>query len=540
VKVQRYSGYSLTPRSYIDSISHCHIGLSVLLLCFRAISPSTATAQDRARYDHRTVCVMDSDISIDNRSSACRGSVPSPLFLVKRSGVSKPVDSATASNTSPLSNKASMLSQPAPYLRHDLKSAESIQWKPLLLQSLMFYSIEHTWRIASDSKIRQLLATKPFWHDYAASLNQFNMRRWNDGDSFLVNYVGHPMQGAVSGFIEIQNDPRGRGLSFGKSRAYWSSRGRAFLWATAYSTQFEIGPLGEAAIGNAGGWTYPINCHSPCLSYKPGKYNVTNNTGWVDFIITPVVGTLWILAEDALDRLLENRFAATASPHPHTEKLLRGALNPSRTFANALRRKSPWYRDAPYAMNRTAIGSSSGPEERSHREIALAPHLGLAQDRPGSPEPTLVAGMDVSYRFSRFVGLSFDVSRAFQTDNPSSGNFNFTVGPSLHLRRRRIAIRFSPRAGILVNRDRSNQVESSLVSTTSSGSHFVWNLDLSVDYALSKRLSLRSSVATTFIRSRSSDDNPGRGQEPYLTFLSKENYTTQTRWAYSAGPVFRF
>jgi hypothetical protein len=537
LNVQRHSGYSLISRSNIDSISHCRIGLSVFLLCFRAISPSTATARDLARYDHLTVCVRVSDISIDIISFACRGSVPSPVFIASHSGIAKPVDSDTASNTTPHSNKEAMVSQPAPYLHHDSKSAKSIEWKPLLLQSLMFNSIEQTWRITSDSKIRHLLATKPFWHDYAASLNQFNMRRWNDGDNFLVNYVGHPMQGAVSGFIEIQNDPVGRGLSFGKSRSYWSSRGRAFLWATAYSTQFEIGPLSEASIGNEGGWTYPINCHSPCPSYKPGKYNVTNNTGWVDFIITPVVGTLWIVTEDALDRLLQKRFAATASPHPHTEKLLRGALNPSRTFANALRGKFPWYRDAPYTMNRTAIGSSSGPDERSRREIALAPHLGLAQ---GSPEPNLVAGMDVSYRFSPFVGLSFDVSRAFQTDNPSLGNFNFTVGPSLHLRRRRIAIRFSPRAGILINSDRPNQIESSLISTTSSDNRFVWNLDLSVDYALSKRLSLRSSAAPTFIRSRSFDDNPGRGQQPYLTFLSKENYTTQTRWACSAGPVFRF
>jgi len=456
--------------------------------------------------------------------------------------MAKPTDSDKASDVAPREIKEPSLSkgQPAPYFYDDRTFPESIQWKPLLLQSLMFDSIEQTWRITSDSKIRHLLATKPFWHDYASSLDQFNMRRWNDGDSFLVNYVGHPMQGAVSGFIEIQNDPVGRGLSFGKSRAYWSSRGRALLWATAYSTQFEIGPRGEAGIGNAGGWTYPINCHSPCPSYKPGKYKITNNTGWVDFIITPVVGTFWIVAEDALDRLLENKFAATASPHPLTEKILRGALNPSRTFANALRGKSPWYRDARYAMNRTAIASSSGADDRSHREIALAPYLGLAQGRPGSPEPNLVAGMDVSYRFSRFVGLSLDVSRGFQTDSPSLGNFNFTLGPSLHLRRRRIAIRFSPRAGILVDSDKPDQLESSLVSTTSSDNRFVWNLDFSVDYALSKRLSLRSSAATTFIRSRSFDDPPGRGQEPYLSFLSKENYTTQTRWAYSAGPVFRF
>ena len=94
----------------------------------------------------------------------------------------------------------------------DYAKSEHYHWGGLLAQSLFFNVIENGFRAASDDLIRNLLANKPFWHDYAASLRQFNMRRWNDGDDFLVNYTGHPMQGAVSGFIEIQNDPRGREL----------------------------------------------------------------------------------------------------------------------------------------------------------------------------------------------------------------------------------------------------------------------------------------------------------------------------------------
>jgi hypothetical protein len=84
---------------------------------------------------------------------------------------------------------------------------EGYHWRGLIAQSLFFNVIENSFRAASDDQIRTLLANKPFWHDYVASIRQFNMRRWNDGDDFRVNYVGHPMQGAVSGFIEIQNDP---------------------------------------------------------------------------------------------------------------------------------------------------------------------------------------------------------------------------------------------------------------------------------------------------------------------------------------------
>jgi hypothetical protein len=106
---------------------------------------------------------------------------------------------------------------------------EHYHWKGLLLQSFEFSAIENSFRIASDDQIRGLLANKPYWHDYVASLRQFNMRRWNDGDNFLVNYVGHPLEGAVSGYIQIQNDPEGKMLEFSNNRDYWQSRARAFL-----------------------------------------------------------------------------------------------------------------------------------------------------------------------------------------------------------------------------------------------------------------------------------------------------------------------
>jgi hypothetical protein len=64
------------------------------------------------------------------------------------------------------------------------------------------------------------------------------MGRWGDGDDFLVNYIGHPLQGAVSGNIFIQNDPHGRSERFGKSGAYWKSRFRAMLFAAGIQCLF--------------------------------------------------------------------------------------------------------------------------------------------------------------------------------------------------------------------------------------------------------------------------------------------------------------
>ncbi len=78
-----------------------------------------------------------------------------------------------------------------------------------------------------------------------------NLHGWADGDPFYVNYVGHPMQGAVSGYIWTLNDPKYRNVRFGKDPEYWKSRLRAGAFAFAYSEWTEIGPvMSEAAIGN--------------------------------------------------------------------------------------------------------------------------------------------------------------------------------------------------------------------------------------------------------------------------------------------------
>ena len=94
-----------------------------------------------------------------------------------------------------------LLSMPASMITgHQNTTTGEVCWR----NHYFFNVIENGFRAASDDQIRTLLANKPFWHDYAASIRKFNMRRWNDGDDFLVNYTGHPMQGAVSGLFRCQ------------------------------------------------------------------------------------------------------------------------------------------------------------------------------------------------------------------------------------------------------------------------------------------------------------------------------------------------
>lgn len=122
----------------------------------------------------------------------------------------------------------------------------SVQWGPLLRQSGLFLGIQHGFRLATEPGTRAGMRGPFFrgWHEAVTSLHG-----WSDGDPFLVNYIGHPMQGAVSSYSWIQNDPGFRSAQFGRSTRYWKSRLRAAGYAWAYSTQFELGPLSEASLG---------------------------------------------------------------------------------------------------------------------------------------------------------------------------------------------------------------------------------------------------------------------------------------------------
>jgi hypothetical protein len=167
----------------------------------------------------------------------------------------------------------------------------------------------------------------PFFKDYFKSLR--SLRGWDDADPFLVNYIGHPMMGSVTGFIQVQNDPKGVKEEVGLKKSYWRSRLKAFGWSFAYSTQFEIGLASEASLGNIGIRPY-------------GK--AKNPMAYGDLVVTPVVGTGWLVGEDLIDRYLIERLEDKIG-NRKAVNIIRGFLNPTRSFANLLRGKKPWYRD---------------------------------------------------------------------------------------------------------------------------------------------------------------------------------------------------
>ncbi len=335
-------------------------------------------------------------------------------------------------------------------------TSESIQWGPLLEQSLFFAAVEHGFRVATEPSTRDRLSGK-FFPDWGRSIG--NIHGWSDGDNFLTNYVGHPMEGAVTGYLFIQNAPRYRALKFGRNREYWNSRAAAATFAFVSSELFELGPLSEASIGNA-------------QSYFP-------QLGLADHVVTPVVGLAWMIGEDWLDERVVRTIEAHTS-NPYWKMIARSALNPARSMANAVRLKTPWSRDdrpglfgGRGALLTAGAETSSGDSATGVAAHYLEPGLGdlsdgaaarwelattysytqLAAAKPG----TLACnggGATVTYNLNSWAGITADVGGCAMKSpglNVSGDSTTYMLGPRFTFRNR---TRWSPFAEFLAGGDK--------------------------------------------------------------------------------------
>jgi hypothetical protein len=200
-----------------------------------------------------------------------------------------------------------------------------IRWKPLLAQMLFLTTVEHALRMTAERTRRQL--DGPFFRDWKESVT--GLRGWKDGGKFFTNYVAHPGQGAAAGFIYKNNDTRYRAITFdAEDGQYWKMTGHALVFAAAHSALFELGPFSEASLGNVGQERY--------LSYS--------RMAWVDLVVTPTVGTAWMVGEDVLDKHFI-QWIERRTDHKSAYLAARTFLNPVRSFTNLLRFKAPFYRN---------------------------------------------------------------------------------------------------------------------------------------------------------------------------------------------------
>lgn len=250
-------------------------------------------------------------------------------------------------------------------------SSPGVDWNGLGRASFYFLSIEHAFRAATEPGTRDGMGGK-FFPGYWDSLR--SLHGWADGDPFYVNYVGHPIMGAAAGHLFALHDRKYSDVEFGQNRDYWKGRLRATLFAAVYSAQFEMGLLSEATIGK-------IQRQWP-------------QQGFVDYVVTPVVGLGWMITEDALDKYLVNRLERRIE-NSWLRLLLRSSLNPTQTLANVLSGEVPWYRS-----NRAGVYVPQSYVIRKSR---------VDQDKPEPPSPPSgVPPFEFSLNFQsqRFLGTS--------------------------------------------------------------------------------------------------------------------------------------
>jgi hypothetical protein len=309
--------------------------------------------------------------------------------------------------------------------------ATKVQWRRLFESSLRYLTVMHSFRLATEAGTRDGLHSN-VWGGYFKSLGA--MHGWSDGDGYFENYLGHPIEGTVSAYIWIKNDPRYRAVEFGKDPNYWKSRLRAYAFSWAFSAQFEIGPISEASIGQIQRY---------CCQY-----------GFVDHVITPNGGMVWTVAEDIVDKYVV-RAIEDRTRNVGVRIATRLALNPLESFANFMTWQYPWNRenrDAPSTYTGKLRTPPVSEEEQIGRfELPLVPKFEIAATVPSLMRmgnlSCLGGGGVAGIRLSDVWQWTLEVSGCTLGNslpqNWSGDSLTFTTGPQWI---RHTASRWTPHA----------------------------------------------------------------------------------------------
>jgi hypothetical protein len=336
----------------------------------------------------------------------------------------------------------------------DSDATEGFQWRPALAQSLFAFTIAHIDRYAFEQGTRDATSGS-FWTNYARDVQAFH--GWDDGDGFKSSYVAHPMEGAMAGLIERQNDPKYRSVEFGHSQRYWSSVMRSFAFSTAYNIVWSGGPIGEAGMGN-------VDLHAPA--------------GLVDIVGSEVMGMGWMISEDALDRFLikriENKYR-----NPVIRAVSRSMLNPIRSYSNILRLKKPWHRDSrpgvleyfpngEYTPRDDREGSPFKWSEWPQTPFELSAHPSV-QQFIGSKTTCVGGGGEVAVKMSNSFALLFDLDGCtlMGMHSPDSGDsLSYTAGArwTLPTRSRWVPYTQVTLGGLKITRDHTDDAREAEVT----------------------------------------------------------------------------
>ena len=244
-----------------------------------------------------------------------------------------------------------------------------VHWRPLIISAVAFNVFCDMGNLYTGYWYRWETTNGKWFDRWIDSAASWRWDAWDDDNPKMDQYVGHPMMGSITNYMWIQNDPKGMTVEIGNNRQYWKSRMRATLFTTAYSFAWKLGPFGEAGVGHNGD------------HFFVDKGVRTNETGWVEFVTTPVGGLLWTMAEDALDKSVVKKVEAT--PRRPVTLLLLSFLTPSRATANIFRWRPPWYRDGRQVKASSFWSDPPGPNGEAD-EPGYPPSGGAGAGEGGS------------------------------------------------------------------------------------------------------------------------------------------------------------
>jgi hypothetical protein len=208
-----------------------------------------------------------------------------------------------------------------------------VHWHQLILSSAVFNAFQNGGNLYTGYWYRWETSHGKWWDRYVNSVEGWHWNSWADQNPVLDDYVGHPMMGAITNDLWIQDDPKSMTVTQSNTWPYWRRMLRAGAFSTFYSFEWKMGPLGEAGIGHNGDH----------IIHSQTGANPTTETGWVELVTTPVGGALWTMAEDALDK----HVVAPAEGQGRNPfgMLVLSFLEPAHATANIFRWRPPWYRD---------------------------------------------------------------------------------------------------------------------------------------------------------------------------------------------------
>ena len=385
---------------------------------------------------------------------------------------------------------------------------EGFHWRRALTESFTFLVIEQAYVVHTDFRwvvSENGIPFNHYWRDYMQSLTSWWHAGWSAGENPSYNYLGHPIQGALTSYIQIQNDPKSRNLEFSNTKAYWRSRLKATVWNTVYSTQWSIGLLSEPTVEKYGSKDRaPWNANG---SFPCNTKTCYSGVGKVNIVMTPVGGLGWMLAEDILDK----KFAEPFEERTRNRFLIdfvRSATSPIRGGANILHGNRPWYRPRDASGERFFVEQKSAAAAVSRNEAPQVPlpnhgnvfigysHLGPSHCEvvastasttcdPLSSVSSNLGGWNTSIEkmYLHYFGVVADFSKEYGGAGQNNFLFGIRGGASI--------ARFRPYANVLFGavREHGNTSAGFMSDTT-----FAEDLGVGIDFRLLHLLSWRNQV----------------------------------------------